>query len=130
MGFLPRGFGFSRTQREQDAWEVKAYQDRLQSGSHSTEVPDNIDELDHAKMQNQAAKDKAEFGGFRQNWRAFALAIAAYNGYVLVSTCEFATLKLTNAAASFQYHSVRLRHRLGRRCCRSTFLLAGHGHLR
>ncbi|GHJ90136.1 hypothetical protein NliqN6_6538 [Naganishia liquefaciens] len=65
------GFGFTRSQREQDAWDVKAHQDSLTMHENA----------DGTFSQRHASK--AELGGYRQHWRAVMLAIAAYFGIVL-----------------------------------------------
>lgn len=65
--------GFSRNQAEKDAWEVKEYQDSLiaQAAAH------------HDSLGSESERDdssSADAGGFRQNYRAFLLALAAYMG--------------------------------------------------
>jgi len=66
------GFGFSRSQAEQDAWEVKAYQDTLAS-----RVADHHNGLGE---ETYDAGQEKNAGGYKQNYRAFVLAFAAYMG--------------------------------------------------
>jgi hypothetical protein len=66
------GFGFQRSQAERDAWEVKDFTDHIATttGNHnSTETGEEYDP-EYAKTA----------GGFKQNYRAFILAFAAYMG--------------------------------------------------
>jgi hypothetical protein len=71
MGFMG-GFGFSQSQAEKDAWEVKAYQDTLASrvADHHNAMGD----------ENFEVSEEKNAGGYKQNYRAFILAFAAYMG--------------------------------------------------
>lgn len=71
MGFMG-GFGFSQSQAEKDAWEVKAYQDTLASrvADHHNAMGD----------ENYEVGEEKNAGGYKQNYRAFVLAFAAYMG--------------------------------------------------
>ncbi|KAG7558181.1 hypothetical protein FFLO_02908 [Filobasidium floriforme] len=74
MGFMG-GFGFSRSQAEQDAWEVKAYQDTL-----AARVADHHNAMGD---ENFEVGEEKNAGGYKQNYRAFVLAFAAYMGIIL-----------------------------------------------
>jgi len=69
------GFGFQRSQAERDAWEVKDYTDHLADTTGAHNAGESGEEYDAEYAKNA--------GGFKQNYRAFILAFAAYMGIIL-----------------------------------------------
>jgi hypothetical protein len=71
-------FGFARNQAEKDAWEVKDYQDSL-----TARVADHHDANDNGEEHINVKGGRDNAGGYKQNYRAYLLALAAYMGLVL-----------------------------------------------